>query len=76
MHIHYVWVKFQKISQSIASKNGLHGYVYNFSVDCHSIDDVDDILDIHKYLMKKHGMKYCLDLNYQAFAQQKVLMDH
>ena len=31
---------------------GLNGYVYDFSVDC---DDtaVDDILDIHKYLIKK-----------------------
>ena len=31
---------------------GLNGYVYDFSVD-HNAADVDDIKDIHKYLMKK-----------------------
>ena len=35
---------------------GLNGYVYDFSVDYDHIP-VDDILDIHKYLMKKHDMK-------------------
>ena len=33
-------------------KTGLHGYVYGFSVVYYSID-VDDILDIHRYLIKK-----------------------
>ena len=36
-------------------KFGLNGYVYDFSVN----DDVitaDDILDIHKYLMKKNNI--------------------
>ena len=33
-------------------KTGLSGYVYDFSVDYDAIA-VDDILDIHKYLMKK-----------------------
>ena len=33
-------------------KTGLNGYVYDFSVDSDSTD-VDDIKDIHKYLMKK-----------------------
>ena len=33
-------------------KNGFNGYVYDFSVDSDPIA-VDDILDIHKYLMKK-----------------------
>ena len=28
------------------------GYVYDFSVD-YGANDVDDIVDIHKYLMKK-----------------------
>ena len=32
-------------------KTGLHGYVYNFSVDYDNID-VANILDIHKYLIK------------------------
>ena len=31
-----------------------YGYVYHFSVDYDSTD-VDDILAIHKYLMKKHN---------------------
>ena len=34
---------------------GLNGYVYDFSVDYNSIA-VDDIKDIHKYLMKKNNM--------------------
>ena len=33
-------------------KTGLNGYVYYFSVDYDAIT-ADDILDIHKYLMKK-----------------------
>ena len=32
---------------------GLNGYVSDFSVDYDAIA-VDDILDIHKYLMKKN----------------------
>ena len=36
-------------------KSGLNGYVYDFSVDCDAIA-VDDILDIHNYLMKKNGI--------------------
>ena len=36
-------------------KPGLNGYVYNFNVDYDAIE-VDDILDIHNYLMKKNGI--------------------
>ena len=36
-------------------KTGLKGYVYDFSVDYDAIA-VSDILDIHKYLMKKNGI--------------------
>ena len=36
-------------------KTGLKGYVYDFSVDYDAIA-VADILDIHKYLMKKNGI--------------------
>ena len=32
-------------------KTGLNGYVYDFSVDYDSTD-IDDIKDIHNYLMK------------------------
>ena len=36
-------------------KTGFDGYIYGFSVD-YDATDVDDILDIHKYLMKKNNM--------------------
>ena len=36
-------------------KNGLNGYVYDFSVD-YDVIEVDDILDIHNYLMKKNNI--------------------
>ena len=39
---------------------GLNGYVYDFSVDEDTID-FTDILDIHKYSLKKHDIK-CLNL--------------
>ena len=34
---------------------GLNGYVYDFSVDYHAVA-VDDIKNIHKYLMKKNDI--------------------
>ena len=42
---------------------GLHRYVHDFSVD-YNANAVDDILDIHKYLMK------CLDLLKKYLLQQ------
>ena len=36
-------------------KTGLNGYVYDFSVD-YDATDVDDIKDIHMYLMKKNNI--------------------
>ena len=36
-------------------KTGFNGYVYDFSVDYDAIA-VDDILDIHNYLMKKNDI--------------------
>ena len=35
-------------------KTGFNGYIYDFSTDYNAIA-VSDILDIHKYLMKKNG---------------------
>ena len=35
---------------------GLNGYVYDFSIDYNAFA-VDNILDIHKHLMKKHNIK-------------------
>ena len=37
-------------------KTGLNGYVYEFSVD-YNIIDISNIINIHKYLMKKHDIK-------------------
>ena len=37
-------------------KTGFNGYICDFSVD-YDTTDVDDIVDIHNYLMKK--MTYC-----------------
>ena len=37
-------------------KIGLNGYVYDFSFDYDAIT-VNNILGIHKYLMKKHNIK-------------------
>ena len=36
-------------------RTGLNGYVYDFSVDYNAIT-VDDILDIHKYLMESNNI--------------------
>ena len=36
-------------------KTGFNGYVYDFSVDYHATN-FDDILDIHKHLMKKNSI--------------------
>ena len=41
---------------------GLNSYVYDFILD-YNATVVDDILDIHKYLMEKNNMiQKCLDL--------------
>ena len=37
----------------------LNGCVYDFSVD-YTTFDTSNVIDIHKYLMKKHDIKYCL----------------
>ena len=36
-------------------RTGFNGYVYDFGVD-YDVIAVDDILDIHNYLMKKNGI--------------------
>ena len=36
-------------------KTGFNGYIYDFSTDYNAINE-SDILDIHKYLMKKNNM--------------------
>ena len=50
-----------EFSEDNMKKTGLYGYVYDFSVD-YAIA-VDDILDIHNYLMKKNdSITKCLGL--------------
>ena len=36
-------------------RTGFNGYVYDFSVN-YDATDVDDILDIHKYLMERNDV--------------------
>ena len=43
------------ISKDWLQKTGFNGYIYDFSADCNAIA-IDDILDIHKYLMKNNGI--------------------
>ena len=46
----------EDFSENNMKKIGLYGYVYDFSVD-YRATAVDDILDIHKYLMEKNNIK-------------------
>ena len=51
-------------------KTSLQDYVYNFSVDYDAIS-TSDILDIHKYLMKKNGiLQKCSILSIKYLFQQ------
>ena len=55
-HIHFCLGNISKdFSVDNMKKTGLNGYVYDFSVNYDAIA-VDDVLDIHKYLMKKNGI--------------------
>ena len=40
---------------TIGKKTGIYGYVYDFSAGYDAVA-FDDILDIHKYLMKKKNI--------------------
>ena len=48
----YLFVNGIEIHKFKAKDSEITGYVYDFSVDYNDAA-VDDILDIHKYLMKK-----------------------
>ena len=55
--IPWVYEMFQEFLQLITSeKRGLNGYVYHLSVHYRAFD-TSNIINIHKYLMKKHGIK-------------------
>ena len=47
---------FKDWSTDNMKKTGLTGYVYDFSVDYNNVVTVDDIKDIHNYLMKKNNI--------------------
>ena len=44
------------VSVDNMKKTGLNGHVYDFRVD-YNIIDTSNIINIHKYLMKKHDIK-------------------
>ena len=57
MHIHCLWVISKDVAvDDMKRKNGPQSCVYDLSVDYESTD-VDDILDVHKYVMKGHNIK-------------------
>ena len=41
---------------SESEKTGLYGNIYDFVVDCKSINGVKPIYDMHRYLMTKHNI--------------------
>ena len=51
----------KEMSDGNVKKTGFYEYVYDFRVDSNATT-VDDIVHIHKYLMKKHDIKQCLFL--------------
>ena len=44
------------VARQYKKKTGFNGYIYNFSTDYNAIT-VSDIIEIHKYLMKKKKKK-------------------
>ena len=50
------FTEFKRLYSQYHGKTGLVGYVYNFSVDCNIIDNCN-IINSHKYLMKKSDIK-------------------
>ena len=49
------WKDFTANNMKI-QKAGLNGYAYELSVD-YNIIDASNVINIHKYLMKKHDIK-------------------
>ena len=48
---------FKRLVNRYYEKTGFNGYVYDFSVD-YNVTDVDDITDIHNYLLKKNDIAH------------------
>ena len=59
-HIHWAREIFQETLQLIHEENWNMAYVYIFSVDCNAVD-ISDILEIHKYFIKRHNIVEILD---------------
>ena len=53
------------------NKIGFYGYVYDFGADYDTVA-VNEILDFHKYLMKKHDIKWCLDFLKTVFYSNGI----
>ena len=55
--VHYVQEIFQEIGQQVIcmKRTWFNGYVYDFSLD-YDATDVDDTVDIYKYLMKNNNI--------------------
>ena len=49
----------EDFSANKMKKTGLNGCVYDFSVD-YKISDTSDIINVHKYLIKKYKIKLFL----------------
>ena len=49
------WNIFKDWSTDNMKKKSFNGYIYDFSVD-YGATDIDDIKDIHKYLIKKNNI--------------------
>ena len=43
-------------SSTNSTKTGLYGNVYDFAIDYEPLSGVKTIYDIHRYLMKEHGI--------------------
>ena len=50
------YINSKQSSANNMKKTRLNGCAYNFSVDYKTFD-TSDIIDIHKYLMKKHNIR-------------------
>ena len=48
---------FKRLVNRYYEKTGFNGYVYDFSVD-YNVTDVDDITEIHNYLLKKNDIAH------------------
>ena len=58
---------FKKFFTDNLEKTGLYGYLFDLSIDYDSTD-VDNILNIHEYLMEKHNIKWCLGLLKEVYC--------